>query len=89
MTVGEPSDPVLSMLVSFGGGGVEVVWGGAVVEVGSGFDEVEVVEVDEVRLGFPGAGLEGCEGSFVCDVVVVVEVFDSRGKEGTRDEGLF
>jgi hypothetical protein len=61
-TVGEPSDPVLSTLLSFWGGGSDVVWGGVVVEVGSCFEVVEVVEVVEVELGVAGVGLEGCEG---------------------------
>lgn len=90
ITVGEPSAPVLSMLLSLGGTGADVAWGGGVVEVESCFNEVRGgSEVVEVEVGVPGAGLEGCEGSFVCDVVVVVESFDSTGTDGTIDEREF
>lgn len=43
----------------------------------------------EVELGFAGVGLETRVGSFVCDGVVVVEVLESTGNDGTNDEGFW
>jgi hypothetical protein len=85
-TVGEPSAPVLWMLLSCWGGGVAWVWGGGVV-VGSclGVEEVsEVVEV--VVLVFSFGGLDGCEGVFSCDVDVLVGVGETGGDDCTNDE---
>lgn len=90
-TVGKPSDPVLWMLLSFWGAGVDVAWGGGVVVEGSCLEVVEDSEVVEVELGlgFAGVGLEGCDGEFVCDVVEVVEDLGSVGTEGVNDEAEF
>lgn len=77
------------MLVSFGGENDDVVWGGGVVDVGSCLEVVEVSEVVEVVLGVTGVGLEERDDSIGCDVVVVVEVLESTGTDGTNDEGLF
>jgi len=85
-TVGEPSEPVLRMLLSCGsGGGVAEVRGGGVVEMGSWLEVEGGCEVDGVELGVSTGGSDGCEG-LVSGGVELVGVGGTGVDDGIGDE---
>jgi len=88
-TVGEPSDPVLWMLLSCWGGGVAEVRGGGVVEEGSCSKVEGDCEVVGVELGVSFGGADGCEGLLSGDVVALVGVGETgTGTETGVDDGI-